>query len=78
MGPGPTGEVLLVGGESKGSYLIFTHVSEKTTENSEQLDRQMRLWIESGTSHLPALRAEPLGTNGATNTWSINIHIVKE
>ena len=35
-------------------------VLEKTTENSERLSRQARPGIETGTSSLPALSAEPL------------------
>ena len=33
-------------------------VSEKNTENSERLGRQVLPGIEHGTSHLPVLRAE--------------------
>ena len=43
----------LRGGLSKGSQPVFTRVSEKTTENSERLDRQARPRIEPGTSRLP-------------------------
>ena len=32
-------------GGSKGSLLVFTQVSEKTTKNSERLGRQARLWF---------------------------------
>ena len=39
------------GGLSKGS--VFTQVLEKTTENSEQLSRQVRQGTEPGISHLP-------------------------
>ena len=35
-------------------------VSGKTTENSEQLGRQVQPGIEPGFSGLPALSAEPL------------------
>ena len=46
VGPGP------VGGPSKGSYLVFTQVSEKTTENAERLGRQARPGIEPESSFL--------------------------
>ena len=49
----------LLGGLSKGSKSVFTRVSEKTTENSERLDRQARLGIESGISRQPVLSVEP-------------------
>ena len=35
-------------------------VSEKTTENSERLGQQAQPGIETGTSRLPVLSAEPL------------------
>ena len=38
--PGLNTEVPTVGGLSKGSYPVFTPVSEKTTENSERLNQQ--------------------------------------
>ena len=56
VGPRPTGSFF-----SKGSQPVFTRVLEKTMENSERLDQQEQRDIESGTSRLPALRAEQLG-----------------
>ena len=38
---------------SKGSYPVPKRVSEKTTENSERLGRQVRPGFEPGTSRLP-------------------------
>ena len=37
---------------SKGSYPLFTRVSEKTTENSERLGRQAQQRFKPGTSRL--------------------------
>ena len=51
---------VLRGGLSKGSLLVLTRVSKKTTEISERLGQQSRSGIESGTSGLPVLSAEPL------------------
>ena len=53
MGPGAIGGVPTVGGLSKGSYPVFTRVSEKTTENSERLGRQARLQIKPDIFRLP-------------------------
>ena len=39
-GPGPTGEGSSLGGLFRGSYPVFTRVSEKTEENSEGLGQQ--------------------------------------
>ena len=39
-------------GLSKGSSPVFMRVSEKITENSEQLGRQVRPGFEPGTSSL--------------------------
>ena len=55
MGPGTIGGVPSVESLSKGSYPVFTQVSEKTTENSERLGRQARPGFEPGTSRLPVL-----------------------
>ena len=52
---------VLHGGLSKRSYPVFTLISEKTTESSERLGRQVRPEIEPGTSRQPVLRAESLG-----------------
>ena len=60
MGLGPTGGVPSVGGLPKESQLVFTRVSEKTTEYSEGIGRQARPRIEPVTSRLPALSEEPL------------------
>ena len=58
----PMWDLDLRGGDlSKGPQVVFTRVSEKTTEKSELLCRQVRQGIENGTSCLPALRPEPLG-----------------
>ena len=53
MGPGPVGGMPSVEGFSKGFLLVFTRVSEKTTETSEQLGRQARAGFKPGTSRLP-------------------------
>ena len=57
-GLGTKNGISSVGGLSKGSYPVFTRVSEKTKENSEQLGRQARQEIEPSTSHLPVLIAK--------------------
>ena len=48
---------VLRGGLSKGYQPVFMRVSEKTTGNSERLDRQARPGIEPGTSRLPVYSA---------------------
>ena len=48
-------------GLSKGFLPVFTRVSEKITENSQRLIRQVQPGIEPDTSHLPVLRLEALG-----------------
>ena len=57
MGPGPIGGVPSVGALSKGSYPVFTRVSEKTTKNSERIGRQARPGFEPVTSRLTVLSA---------------------
>ena len=60
VGPEPIGEFPPWGRGSKGSESVFTRVSEKTTENSEQLGGQAQPGIESDTSRLPVLSATTL------------------
>ena len=55
------GGVSSVGGLSKGSQPVFKRVSEKTTENSERLDRQAWPGIEPGTSRLPVQNRSVIG-----------------
>ena len=45
-------------------------VSEKAMENSEQLSRQARPGIQTGTSLQPALRTEPL-----IHEWGFRIEL---
>ena len=59
VGPRPAGGGALHKGHSKRSYSVFILISEKTMENFERLGRQARPGIESGTSRLPVLNAEP-------------------
>ena len=74
-----------------GFYPYFKKilVSEKTTENSERLGRQVRPGFEPGTSRLPVLSvtAEPLVGSyfqgkechtKDTNTLLLNINVRKE
>ena len=46
---------------SMGSYHLFTKILKKTTENSEQLGRQIQSGIEHDISCLLILRAKPFG-----------------
>ena len=57
-----------MGDLSKGSYPVFTRVSEKTTENSERLGRQARPGLEPGTSRLPVLSITAPPLVRATNS----------
>ena len=52
-GPRPISGLPSVGGLSKGSYPVFTRVSENTTENSERPGRQALPRFEPGISRLP-------------------------
>ena len=65
---------VLLGGLSKGSYLVFTRVSEKTTENSERLCRQTRPDIAPRTSRLPVLKRRIGQPLVGPRTDSIDIH----
>ena len=65
------GGVPSVGGLSMGSYRVFTRVSEKTTENSERLGRQVRSAIEPGTSRPPAKPLSHWWGQGQTSLLSM-------
>ena len=54
------GDIRRVYDTMKGHYPLFARVSEKIRDNTEWQGQQALLWIEPGTSRLPALRAEPL------------------
>ena len=56
------GKVPFLGGLSKGSYPVFTRVSEKIKENSERLGRQARPGFEPGTSHQPVFKEQNCAT----------------
>ena len=58
------------GGLSKGSLNVFTHVPEKTTENSGCLIRQARSEIEPDTSRLLVYSAEQLSYRRKTEKQS--------
>ena len=60
VGSGPIGGLPSVRGLSKGSQPVLMQISQKTSENFEQLGRQARQGFEPGTSRLPALNAIPL------------------
>ena len=68
MRPEPAeGLPFMGGGLSKGSYTVFTRVSEKTMENSERLGRQARPGFEPGTSRLPVSSVTTLPLIGLIN-----------
>ena len=55
VGPGTIGGVPSVVVFLRDPSLVFTWVSEKTTDNSDRLGRQARPGFEPGTSRLPVL-----------------------
>ena len=55
----------------KGSYPVFTRVSENTTENSERPGRQARPGFEPGTSCLPVLSVTAVPLVGRCLLWKV-------
>ena len=58
---GPTGEVPFKGDLPRNPSPYLRAFRRKTTENSVWLNLRVWLGIEPDTSHLPVLKAEPLG-----------------
>ena len=63
----------LRGGLSKGSQPVLTRVLDKTTENSERLDRQARPGFEPGTSRLPVLSVIAVPLVGLLICWELRL-----